>query len=502
MKKRYFYNVLLFLTACAAAVQADVIHLKSGGQMEGEIIEESADLLKLRLQMGGTLNIKKDRIERIEEKEFFLSPSAEYKRRKGNIGKTNAQGHYELALFCIRHRMYPEAIAELNTTLKLDANFKGKVEERIKEVREKQKSHLYNEAVFYSGTHQYGKAIAYLNKLMELYPKDNKTVPLAKKLKDEITGKLGKQEILSDVDSVRSKTGKQEEILLLGIRRDSTSLEALIDLTSSSNPKTRAAAIDALSIRKDEKALNSLMKAAADKNAVVRKKAARALGELGNARAVESIVQLLSDKSEGVREEAAIALGKIGSQKAVSALARVLRDANMDVRLSAIEALGKIGDSKATRPLISALGRENLKVRVEIYDALGAIADPEAVKPLLTAIRDEMLIGQEHIIRALGQIGDKPAVDGLIKLFVSLKAESLLEKLIITLRKIENEKVVPAIAAVLKHSSPGIREKAASTLGSMKDKRAVPYLKDALRDPSDSVRIAAAKAIQNIQIQD
>ena len=469
--------------------------------MEGEIIEESADFLRLRLQMGGTLNIKKDQIERIEEKKFSLSPSAEYKSRKQNIGKTNAQGHYELALFCMRHRMYPEAVAELNTTLKLDSNFKGRVEQKIKEAGEREKSHLYDEAMFYSGTRQYKKAIAYLDKLVELYPKDNRAVTRARKLKNEITSKLDKQKILGDVDSGRSKISNREEILILGIRRDSASLEALIDLTSSTDPKTRAAALDALSIRKDEKALNSLMRAAADKNATVRGKAARALGELRNARAVESIIPLLSDKSEGVREKAADALGKIGSEKAVSALARVLRDANMDVRISAIEALGKIGDSKATRPLISALGRENLKVRVEIYDALGAVADPEAVKPLLTAIRDERVMGQEHIIRALGQIGDEPAVDGLIRLFVSLKTESLLEKLITTLRRIENEKVVPAIAAVLKHSSPRIREKAASTLGSMKDKRAVPYLKNALRDPSDSVRIAAAKAIQNITIQ-
>ena len=498
MKRRYFSTALLFLIMCAAAVQADVIHLKSGGQIQGEITEESAEFLKVRLQMGGTQRIPKDQIERIEEKKFSLSPSAEYKGRKRNIGETNAQGHYELALFCMRHRMYREAIAELNTTLKLDANFKDKVEEKIKEVEEREKSHLYDEAVFYSETHQYQKAIAYLDKLMELYPKDNRTVPRARKLKEKITGKLDKQKILGGVDSVRSKANKQEEILLLGVRRDSASLEALIDLTSSRDPETRATAIDALSLRKDEKTLNSLMEATADKNAIVREKAARALGKLGGAGAVESIIQLLSDRSEGVREEAATTLGKIGSEKAVSALAKVLRDANMDVRLSAIEALGKIGDSRATRPLVSALGRENLKVRVEIYDALGAVADPEAVKPLLSAIRDERVMGQEHIIRALGQIGDEPAVDGLIRLFGFLKTESLLEKLIITLRRIENEKVVPAIAAVLKHSSPRIQEKAASTLGLMKDKRAIPYLKDALRDPSDSVRIAAAKAIQNI----
>ncbi len=63
--KIFLYSVLV-LVICTSAVLADIIYLKSGGQLEGEIAEETDEHIIIRMKMGGTTKIIKDRIASIE----------------------------------------------------------------------------------------------------------------------------------------------------------------------------------------------------------------------------------------------------------------------------------------------------------------------------------------------------------------------------------------------------------------------------------------------------
>ncbi len=493
--KFFCFPILLLILHSVAG--ADIIHLKSGGEMEGEIIEKSEGFIKIRLEMG-VVRIKEEDVNSIEKREFSLPPFRLYLKEKKSLTERDVNGHYELALYCIKHRLYSEAREELEIVLKLDPSFKDKVNAKIEEIHRNQKSWLYNQALFYSRSRQYKNALAYLDRLLKIYsPEDIQ--PEAKKLEEEIRRRVSAEELLMGVKLAKNKEGARRKILLMGIREDTASLDVLLQLLKNKDPEIRVIVIEALTVRKDKRALVSLREELANRNALIREKAVRALGELRDETAIESILPLLKDNSSAVRGAAAIALGEIGNEKAVSSLVKALNDRVRDVRLSVVCVLGKMGDKKATKPLVSRLREENLKMRVEIYKALGNIADPNAVKPLLGAMKGELVRGQEQIIAALGKIKTEEAVSGLMKLLKSLQRESLLEKALIALKGIDDERVVPAIAGVLKHPSTRIREKAASTLGMMKDKRALSYLEEALGDPSDSVRIEAAKAIQSSQ---
>lgn len=63
-----FIITLLTLLFLHFPLQGDVIHLKSGRKFEGQIVEESENELRLRIQEGIYLTVKKEHIEKIEKK--------------------------------------------------------------------------------------------------------------------------------------------------------------------------------------------------------------------------------------------------------------------------------------------------------------------------------------------------------------------------------------------------------------------------------------------------
>ena len=491
------FTVLVLIVLLSAA-QADIIHLKNGGQIEGEIIGKSEGLLIIRLVTGGQVRIEEEEIASIENKELSLPPSELYMRRKKSLGEGDANGHYELALYCIKHRLYREARKELESALKLDSSFRDKVNDRIEELKRAEKSWLYNQGILCSRSGQYKQALAYLSRLLKDYPGEDIAAD-AKRLEQKIRKKLMVEKLLREVELAKNEEEIRKIILLMGIKQDAATLDVLLRLIKSRNLQVKVTVIEALSLWKDKRPIASLRLELTNRNALVREKAVRALGQLRDEGAGQLIVPLLEDKSSGVRAAAAIALGEIENEASVISLTKALNDESADVRVNVIRVLGKIGDKKATRALIFRLEEEDLEMRLHIYRALGNISDPKAAQPLLGAMKGESVKGQEYIIVALAKIKTQDAVGGLLELLSSLKRETLLEKVLAALAGIDDERIIPAIGRVLKHPSPRVREKAISTLGMTKDSRALYYLEQALADPAASVRMEAAREIQKFE---
>ena len=115
----------------------------------------------------------------------------------------------------------------------------------------------------------------------------------------------------------------------------------------------------------------------------------KALGVLKDKSATEPLIQALSDMDEAIRRGAALALGKIKDPRAVEPLIKALKDRNGVVRSLSASALAKIGDTKAVEPLIQALSDNEEDVRWQSARALSKIGDERALKPLTQVLQDK-----------------------------------------------------------------------------------------------------------------
>lgn len=103
------------LTACSLAA-ADVIYMKTGGELEGKIIEETDEFVRLKTSIG-TMEIKHKKIERIEKKhipdEQVLTAKELYEKKTSELSEADITGRLELANECLRKGLRAEALAEL-----------------------------------------------------------------------------------------------------------------------------------------------------------------------------------------------------------------------------------------------------------------------------------------------------------------------------------------------------------------------------------------------------
>ncbi len=103
------------LLAAAVLARADVLRLKNGQVLEGKIVVETSK--EVRIRVGGSeLTVPREQVAEIEKGE---APLDVYKQRAAALKDDDADGHYELACYCLERRLVPEAIAELRRTLEL-----------------------------------------------------------------------------------------------------------------------------------------------------------------------------------------------------------------------------------------------------------------------------------------------------------------------------------------------------------------------------------------------
>ena len=98
-------GVLLTVVLFDGSARADVLHLKTGGRLEGILVTEGP--ATLTLDMGsGKLSLPRSSVLRIERKESAL---AEYRARLASVSRGDVTAYAELARFAAEHGLRSEA---------------------------------------------------------------------------------------------------------------------------------------------------------------------------------------------------------------------------------------------------------------------------------------------------------------------------------------------------------------------------------------------------------
>ncbi|MFW6107111.1 MAG: hypothetical protein ACOC8A_00325 [bacterium] len=112
--------ILLGLLALALPALGDVVHLKTGTSLEGQVVEtDEGVIVKLP---AGEVRISKDAIERIEPKTSVLE---EYQQRAKQVQADDADAHYRLGLWARQQGLKAEAEAHLKTAVAIDPDHAG-----------------------------------------------------------------------------------------------------------------------------------------------------------------------------------------------------------------------------------------------------------------------------------------------------------------------------------------------------------------------------------------
>ncbi len=100
----------------AFAALADVIHLKDGSKVEGEVVAETEDTITVKT-LHGTVELSRSRIKNIEKKKL---PQEVYRERLATIAANDAEGHYLLALWSKEKGLEQEYAAELRKVIEIN----------------------------------------------------------------------------------------------------------------------------------------------------------------------------------------------------------------------------------------------------------------------------------------------------------------------------------------------------------------------------------------------
>jgi HEAT repeat protein len=244
-------------------------------------------------------------------------------------------------------------------------------------------------------------------------------------------------------------------------------VDLLLEMSSSSTPATREAAVEALGSTASKRAVDRVIESLSDSNSNVRSAAVRALGESSSESAVPHLMALLRDESSALRGQAAASLAKLGAV-ALPSLISALKDSKPSVRQLAAEALGDIGSRDAVAPLIELVTTDQSGARPEAIEALGKIGDPAAISPILSVLRTGSVAVRKRAMGALAGFRDSRAIE--------------------------------ALTIALSDQNDEVRQAAAAGLGEVADERSIARLERlADNDASSDVRAAAVQAIERIR---
>jgi hypothetical protein len=112
---RYAPPILVALVLTALPAPADVLHLTSGGKLEGDVTP-CKEGYRIRT-VAGTMVIAADQVVRVEKKE---SPLQTYEKAAARVGKDDATGHFTLAMLCKSLKLRTRMRKELQTVVALD----------------------------------------------------------------------------------------------------------------------------------------------------------------------------------------------------------------------------------------------------------------------------------------------------------------------------------------------------------------------------------------------
>ena len=108
MKTMKYLGWLAMLSFATSVAHADIVHLKDGRKIEGEVIEKTADKVVVKTKYG-TQNFKPSEVDRVEAKN---TPEQELAARRAKILELAESGAYSDAVVTERLAVIERAIAE------------------------------------------------------------------------------------------------------------------------------------------------------------------------------------------------------------------------------------------------------------------------------------------------------------------------------------------------------------------------------------------------------
>jgi len=121
MRIRTLLVVLTVVAVLGGAAVADVVHLKGGGKIEGEILSDEGGKLRVKTRFG-EVTIEKSKVERIEKRKTVLQ---EYEERLAALGEDDVEGCWDLVLFCRENRLAKQEKELVRRVLELDDQHPG-----------------------------------------------------------------------------------------------------------------------------------------------------------------------------------------------------------------------------------------------------------------------------------------------------------------------------------------------------------------------------------------
>ena len=92
---RHVYLLAYVVCLCVPVARADVVHMKDGRKLEGKVLEVGE---KVRLKVKfGVVVLKQSDIVRMDRE---VDRSQEYEGKVAQLSDDDANGHYELGLWC------------------------------------------------------------------------------------------------------------------------------------------------------------------------------------------------------------------------------------------------------------------------------------------------------------------------------------------------------------------------------------------------------------------
>ncbi len=118
--KRLSVICIVVVLACAIA-QGDVIYTCDGRRIVGKVIRENSETVVVQTRYG-EIPLDRSDIVRIEEGKL---PEEIYKEKAKAVDENDAQGHYELGVWCRENKLYPEAKREFIKAIAADPDHEG-----------------------------------------------------------------------------------------------------------------------------------------------------------------------------------------------------------------------------------------------------------------------------------------------------------------------------------------------------------------------------------------
>jgi len=284
---------------------------------------------------------------------------------------------------------------------------------------------------------------------------------------------------------------------VLGIRKDSSAVPALIDALKGEFYTVRARAAIALGRIGDKGTIDPLFVALKDPEDDVRIAACLGLGFFKDPSTFDEITEvLLDDRKIEVRQAAAMALGNTQHPAAVPFLMEALRDpywwyereAAAGDLLNAIEKMGVA----VVEPLIGALKDKEGAVRKFAAGLLGRLRDQRAIDPLGMALYD--------VHHDVGRVSAEALVNFGVSSF-----EILVEALdhpemwirihsVDVLPKVNEPRVALVLLEMLKDPEREVKKHVIQAMAELKDERTLPALQEIVSDRSDRELHTLAKA--------